>query len=107
MVCVGQIYPHISAEVDCESLFSEAGFLADPRHSLTNVCLYKRLEIVKQCLGCIYCHIPVVKELYLKCWKENDWDESKERDTKECLELEKEIYLEMFAIICKCLRMMM
>ena len=37
-----------------------------------------------------------MKELYLKRWKENDWDELEERDTKKFLELEKEIYLEMF-----------
>ena len=96
MVCVGQICPHISTEIDCESLFSEAGFLADPRRSLTNVRLYERLVIVKHRLGRIYCHIPTVKELYLRHWKENDWDEHEERDTHEFLELEKEIYLEMF-----------
>ena len=96
MVCVGQICPHISTEVDCESLFSEAGFLADPRRSLTNVRLYERLVIVKHRLGRIYCHIPTVKELYLRHWKENDWAEHEERDANEFLELEKEIYLEMF-----------
>ena len=73
MVCVGQIRPHISTEVDCESLFSEAGFLADPRRSHTDVCLYERLVIVKHCLGRIYYHIPAMKELYLRCWKDNDW----------------------------------
>ena len=83
-------------EVDCESLFSEAGFLADLRRSLTNVCLYNCLVIVKHRLSCIYCHIPAAKELYLRCWKEKDLDEHEERDTKKFLELEEEIYLEMF-----------
>jgi hypothetical protein len=99
MVCVGQICPHISTEVDCELLFSEAGFLADPRRSLTNVRLYERLVIVKHRLGRIYCHIPAVKELYLRRWKKKDWDEHEERDTKEFLELAKEIYSEMFPYI--------
>ena len=66
-------------------------------HSRTNVCLYKCLVIVKHHLDCIYCHIPAVKELYLRCWKEKDWDDHEERDTKEFLELEKEIYLRMFS----------
>jgi len=52
--------------------------------------------IVKHHLIRIYCHIPAVKELYLRHWKEKDWDEHEERDTQEFLELEKEIYLEMF-----------
>ncbi|KAL7481644.1 hypothetical protein ACHAW6_007324 [Cyclotella cf. meneghiniana] len=86
MVCVGQICPHISTEVDCKSIFSEAGFLAYPRRSLTHVCLYEHLVIVKHPLGHIYCHIPA----------EKFWDEHEKRDTKEFLELEKTIYLEMF-----------
>ena len=56
--------------------------------SLTNVHLYKHLVIVKHRLGHMYCHIPAVKELYLRCLKENDWDEHEERDSKEFLELE-------------------
>ena len=35
-VGVGQLCPHISTEVDCESLFSQAGFLADERRASTN-----------------------------------------------------------------------
>ena len=95
-VCVGQICPHISTEVDCESLFSQAGFLADPRRSLTSVRLYERLVMTKHRLGRIYCHLPAVKELYLKRWREKDWDEREERDAKEFLELEKAIHLETF-----------
>lgn len=32
-IVLGQIDPHISTEVDCNSFSSEAGFLADKRHS--------------------------------------------------------------------------
>ena len=32
----------------------------------------------------------------MRCWKEKDWGEHEERDTKEFLEFEKEIRLEMF-----------
>ena len=96
IVCLGQICPHISTEVDCESLFSTAGYLADPRRSLTNIRLYERLVIAKHRLGRIYCHVPAVKELYLKRWKEKDWDENDKRDTKEFLELEKEIHLGLY-----------
>lgn len=64
---VGQICPHISTEVDCESLLSQAGFVADPRCSKMKVCLYESLVETKHCLGRIYCHVPDVKELYPKC----------------------------------------
>ena len=82
--------------MDCESLFSEAGFLANPRRSQTNVRLYERLVVTKHPLGRIYCHLPAVKELYIKRWKEKSWDEQEERDAKEFLEVEKKIHLEMF-----------
>ena len=93
---IGQICPHISTEVDCESLFSQAGFVADPRRSKMKVRLYERLVSTKHRLGRIYCHVPDVKELYMKRWKDNDWDESEERDADEFLDLEKKIYLKAF-----------
>ena len=40
--------------------------------------------------------MPDVKELYMKRWKENDWDESEERDADAFLDLEKKIYLKAF-----------
>ena len=39
--------------------------------------------------------MPDVKELYLKRWKDDDWDEGDDQDKDEFLDLEKKIYLEM------------
>jgi hypothetical protein len=95
-VGIGQLCPHITTEVDCESLFSEAGFVAEPRRASTNNRLYERLVITKHRLGRIYCDIELVKELYMKRWRNNDWDEKEERDAAEFLEIEKEIHLKLF-----------
>ncbi len=65
--------------------------MAEPRRASTNNRLYERLVITKHRLGRIYCHVELVKELYMKRWKNNDWDEDEERDATEFLELEKEI----------------
>ena len=69
-VGVGQICPHVTMEVDCESLFSQAGFLADAHRAKTLVRFYERLVITKHRLHCIYCHLPHVKELYQKIQKQ-------------------------------------
>ena len=58
--------------------------------------LYERLVATKHCLRRLYFHVPDAKELYLKCWKNNDWDEGDERDAEEFFDLEQKIYLEMF-----------
>ena len=95
-VGVGEICPNISHEVDCESLFSIAGAAADARRSLQNIRLYERLVILKHRLGHMYCHLPDVRDLYLKRRRANDWNEKEDRDSHEVLESEKEIYLEMY-----------
>jgi hypothetical protein len=45
-------------------------------------------------LGCIHCHIPAVVKKFMNCFKTNDWKEN--LDVDEFLELEKQIYLDMF-----------
>ena len=40
-VGVGQICPHVTTEVDCESVFSQAGFLANARRAKTLVRFYE------------------------------------------------------------------
>ena len=57
---------------------------------------YERLVIAKHRLDRVYCHIPDVVKLYMKRWREKNWEEGEERDAKEFLELEKEIFLEMY-----------
>ena len=65
---IGRICPHVTAEVDCESLFSEANHLALPKHAQTRIRMYKKLVMIKRRLGCIYCHRNDVKDLYIKKW---------------------------------------
>ena len=92
----GLVGSHVSSEVDCESLFSQADLVADSRRSCMDIRFYERLVMAKHRLGRVYCHIPDVVDLYMKRWRENDWKEAEERDANEFLELEKEIYLEKF-----------
>ena len=95
-VIVGQISPHVSTEVDVESLFSQSGFLADPRRSKCGNKYYERLVFTKHRLGRIYCHEPDVMRLFMKRWKNKDWEEKEEKEASEFLAVEKEIYLQYF-----------
>ena len=76
--------------------FNQTDQIADPRRSLTAIRFYERFAITKHRLSRIYHHLDDVIDLYLKRWREKDWDEKEERDTTEFLELEKEIYKEMY-----------
>ena len=40
-VGVGQLWPHIKTEMYCESLFSQAGFLSEPRQERTGIHMYE------------------------------------------------------------------
>ena len=86
----------MTAEVDCQSLFSEANQVAAPRRAQTRIKTYKDLVAIKHHLGRIYCDIPNVKAMYLKKWKANDWDKEENADSNEFLETEKEPYRKMF-----------
>ena len=79
-----------------ESLFSIAGYDANPRRSQTNIHLYERFVITKHRLNRMYVHLPDVRDLYMKRWRNNDWDKKEERDSQDFLQLEKELYLKMF-----------
>ncbi|KAL7425428.1 hypothetical protein ACHAXH_000012, partial [Discostella pseudostelligera] len=89
---------HISTEVDCESLFSQAGYLADPRRARTDCCFYERLVITKHRLHRIYCHKPSIKDLFIKRWKSGDWKENIDWDDTQFLELEREIFQNDFPL---------
>ena len=92
----GPIGSHVSSEVDCESLFSQADVVADSRRARLDIRFYERLVMAKHRLSRVYCHIPDVVDLYMKRWSENDWKEDDERDAREFLELEKKIFLEKY-----------
>jgi hypothetical protein len=95
-VGVGQTCSHITTEVDCESLFSQAGHYNHPRRARTNIRMYERLVVGKHRLHRVHCSVPRVKALFMKRWKDKSWEEKDERDDQEFLELEMEIYKEMF-----------
>jgi len=40
-VGLGECCPHLSTEVDCESLFSQAGYKSQPRRTQTDICNYE------------------------------------------------------------------
>jgi hypothetical protein len=93
-VATGQLCPHITAGVDCESLFSQSCYVSNPCRANTTICYYKiHVELMYR-LGRIYCHIPTVVKTFMKRFKANDWNEN--LDVDEFLELEKQIYLDMF-----------
>ena len=70
-VGVGQLCIHITAEVDCESMFSQEGFIYDPMRAITGILVFKCLVVVKHFLNCINLYIPIFKVIFMKQWKEN------------------------------------
>ena len=56
-VVIGQLSPHITTEVDRESLFSQAGHLSHPKRSRTVAETFKRLIMANHILSRIYCCI--------------------------------------------------
>ena len=95
-VAIGQLCPHVTTEVDCESLFSQSGFLSHPRRTKTEIRTYERLVTGKHRLQRIYCHVPDVVRLYMERHSKNEWDEKDNRDDIAFLEIEKEIWKEQF-----------
>ena len=97
-VGVGQLSSHLTAEVDCETLFSHAGNISDPLRSSTKVTTFERLVIAKHHMNQIYCCPKKVKKLYMKRMKEGGWEENEERDDQQFLNMERNIYKEMFPL---------
>jgi len=93
---MGQLCPHITTEVDCESLFSQAGFMSHPRRAWTVLRMYECMMKCKHRLHQIHCPIPTVRRMFLERWRSKDWKVNEERDDQEFLEVEKAIYLTMF-----------
>ena len=87
---------HITAEVDCERLFSEAGALSDPKRSMTKVRHYERMVIIKHRLERIYIDNNRVHKKFMERMHAKDWEEGEERDDLVFLKLEKELHKELF-----------
>ena len=62
----------------------------------TKIRTFEQLVISKHRLQRIFCDPKKVEKFYLKRHANNEWDDNGERDDKTFLQVEKEIYLEMF-----------
>ena len=74
-VVFSQFYPHITTDLDFESLFSQAGFVSEPRRARTGIRIHKCLVFGKHLLKLIHCSIPIVNNIFMKRWKDNSWEE--------------------------------
>ena len=79
-VGVGQTCSHITTEIDCESLFSQAGHFNHQRCARTKIHMYEHLVVGKHHLHHIHCSILRVKALLMKSLKDKSWEEKDERD---------------------------
>ena len=93
-VIIGQLAPHITTEVDCESLFSQAGHLSHPNRNRTVAETFERLVTAKHRLSRIYCDKEKVKHEFIDRWKRNKFSSKEDRDDLEFWEQQKEEYLQ-------------
>ena len=66
-------------------------YVAESRHSQTDVSTYERLVVGKHRMHRMHICNEDVKKLYLERFNSNDWDEKEEGDDQEFLELEGEL----------------
>ena len=93
-VIIGQLAPHITTEVDCESLFSQAGHLSHPNRNRTVAKTFERLVTAKHRLSRIYCDKEKVKQEFIDRWKKKKFSPKEDRDDLEFWEQQKEEYLQ-------------
>ena len=77
---VGKLAPHITNEVDCESLFSQAGHAAQPNCNRTVAETFELLVMAKNRMARIYCCPEKVKREFMRKNKDKDWNEKEDRD---------------------------
>ena len=86
---------NITTEVDCESLFSQAGHAAHPSRNRTVAETFERLVIAKHRLSRIYCCPEKVKFEFLDRWKRKAWSDKEDRDDIAFWEQQKKEYLQL------------
>ena len=79
-VFVRQLAPHITTEVDCESLFSQAGHSAQPNRNRTVAETLERLVMDKHHMARIYCCPEKVKREFMRRKKDKNWNKKEDRD---------------------------
>ena len=92
-VIIGQLAPHITAEVDCESLFSQAGHASQPNRNRTMAETFERQVMAKHRMSRIFCCPEKVKKEFLNRTKKKAWKEEEDRDDIAFWEQQKEEYL--------------
>ena len=95
-VGIGQYGSYISTEVYCEILLNQSGYISQPNQANIKIRTFERLVISKHCLQHIFCNPKKVDTFYLKHHANNECCDNVERDDKNFLPVEKEIYPEMF-----------
>ena len=84
---------HLTTEVDCESLFSQAGHQSHPERGRTIAETFERLVIGKHRLSCIFCCQTKVLNEFLERWHKKSWSKEEDRDDVEFWSQQKEEYL--------------
>ena len=97
---IGTLAPHITTEVDCESLFlTRLRLDMLPIQTVTGqrtvAETFERLEMTKHCLSSIYCCPVKVKLEFLDRWRKKAWSEKEDRDDIAFWEQQKKEYLEV------------
>mmetsp|Transcript_32462 Transcript_32462/g.58682 ORF Transcript_32462/g.58682 Transcript_32462/m.58682 type:complete len:296 (+) Transcript_32462:133-1020(+) len=93
-VILGQLSPHITTEVDCESLFSQAGHAAQPNRNRTTAETFERQVMAKHRLARIYCDPVAVKKEFMERHKKGKWNAKEDRDDLAFWESQKREYLQ-------------
>ncbi|KAL7529589.1 hypothetical protein ACHAXR_005811, partial [Thalassiosira sp. AJA248-18] len=92
-VIIGQLAPHSTTEVDCESLFSQAGHASQPNRNRTTAETFERQVMAKHRLSRIYCSPKLVKKEFMDRHNKKQWSEKEDRDDLACWDQQKKEYL--------------
>ena len=92
-IFIRTLAPHITTEVDCESLFSQAGHAAHPNRNRTVAETFERLVMAKHRISRIYCCPVKVLNDFMERRKKNAWSAEEDRNDIEFWEQQKDEYL--------------
>ena len=79
-VLLGQLAPRITTEVDCKSLFSQAGHLSNTNWNRTVAKTFEHLVMLKHCLSRIYCERESVKQKIMDRMNNDLFSEEEDTD---------------------------
>ena len=80
----------------CESLLNKSSYTSQPNQDNKKIRTFEQLVISKHHLHRIFFDPKKVEKFYLKRHTNNKWDHNGERDDKDFIQVEKDIYLEIF-----------